>query len=395
MGANGSKNPPPSPYRWIVLGTFMATSIVAQMLWLTFSSLPPCGTAVLCATADNVTLLTAIYPLVFVVISIPTGMFIDLKGFRPSVLLGAVLLAVSGALRPFSTSFPLLLAIQGVGAVGQPFILNSISKLVRTWFPASEVATATGLGTLSIYIGLALGFGLTPVLAATWGTLGMFEAYGAFAVLAFVLFALAGREGPHPGAAGETTSLRAIFGMLRIRNVALLSALFFAGIGVFNSFATYVQPMLGARGVSADTAGELGGIMIIGGIAGALVISLIADRYHTLRRPLWVCVAVAVGLWALLGIGYGVVEESIVLLALGFFFMAALPLGLELSARSVSASAEGAANAVVWEFSQIGGTIMIFSFDAVGLSMGWTVTFFLAAGISLAMLAAGLLLRTE
>lgn len=390
MAGTVGKPKAPAGYRWVVLAAFMATSVVAQMLWITFSSLPPCSTAVLCPTTDNITYLTAIYPIVFVVISIPTGYLIDARGFRLPVLIGALCLAVSGILRPFSPSFAVLLAIQGVGAVGQPFILNSISKLVRAWFPAEEVATATGLGTLSIFVGLALGFGLTPVLASQIGAKAMLEVFGVVSVLAFAFFAAAARE---PGGAftpEKPPTFREIFGMLKVRNIALLSVLFFVGIGIFNSFATYLQPMLGARSVSASDAGLLGGVMIVGGIVGALVISVIADKYKTLRKPILGCLGLAVTLWALVGIGYGTLIESLVLLALGFFFMASLPLGLELSARSVSPSSEGAANAVVWEFSQIGGSVLIFVFDGVGLAYGWGLTFYLAAALAAVMLLASL-----
>ncbi len=373
----------------------MATSIVAQMLWLSFSALPPCTTNVLCPTADNVTFLTAIYPIVFVAISLPTGYFIDARGFRSPVILGATLLAVSGMLRPFAPSFPVLLALQGVGAVGQPFLLNSISKIARSWFPSSEVTTATGLGTLSIYIGLALGFGLTPVFASLQGTRGMLFTYGILAIVAAALFIGFGRE-PKQGVAPEKgPSFREIFGMLKIRNIALLSALFFLGIGVFNAFATYVQPMLLARGIANALGGILGGVMIIGGIAGALAMSVLADRFHTLRIPFLGCLGAATVLWMALGVMEGVVPETIVLFILGFFFMSALPLGLELSARSVSPSAEGAANALVWEFSQIGGSVLIFVFEGVGTTYGWTLTFFLAAAITASMLLFSFGLRSR
>ncbi len=389
MGESGPKGKPDA-YRWVVLSAFMGPSIVAQMLWITFAALPTCSTAVLCPTGANETWLTAIYPFVFFVISIPVGYLVDLRGFRSPVIVGAALLAASGLLRPFAPTFPLLLAVQGVGAVGQPFILNSISKLVRGWFPASEVATATGVGTLSIFIGIALGLGLTPVLAEGWGIPAMFELYGVIALLAFLLFAAVARDPPGARPREAPPTLRAIVGMLRVRNIVLLSALFFAGIGIFNSFATYVEPMLEARSVPLDLAGILGGGMILGGIVGAVVLSVVSDRYHTLRTPLLAALGVSAILWALLGIVSGTVPELLVLIAVGFCFMATLPLGLELAARSVPPSSEGAANALVWEFSQIGGTVLIFVFEGVGQGFGWTPTFFLAAVMVAVMLVLGL-----
>ena len=393
--------PPASPRRWAVLGAFMATSVVAQMLWITFSSpLPSCDVAVFCPSPSNavlfVNVMAATYPLAFVVVSLPVGYFVDSRGFRKAVLVGSGLLAVSGLLRPFSPNFVALLVFQGVGAVGQPFILNSISKMVRTWFPESEVATATGLGTLSIYIGLAIGLGATQAVDGALGVRNMLLVYGAVAALAFVLFIVFGHERKAGSSPEETPSFREVVGILRVRNIAILSALFFVGIGIFNAFASDLQWMLPARGIPSGLVNPLGGLLIFGGIFGALTMTVLADRYRTLIRPLWLSLIAATLLWAVLGVVKGTLPEALGLLVLGFFFMATLPLALDLSARSVPRSAEGAANAVVWEFSQIGGFALIFVFSDLGGAPGastWTLTFFLASGLCAVMLVLGLLLR--
>lgn len=400
--AQGPLPASPSPRRWGVLGAFMMTSIVAQVLWITFS--PPlsnCSVGVFCPTAANasffVNLMTATYPIAYVVISIPVGYFVDTRGFRKAVLVGATLLALSGLLRPFAPDLVLLVAFQGIGAVGQPFILNSISKVVRSWFPESEVATATGLGTLSIYIGLAIGLGATPAVDQALGVRDMLLLYGVVSALALLLFFWIGQERPRPSPPEHSPTLRETMGVLRVRNIAVLSALFFVGIGIFNAFASNLQWMLPSRGVPSDLVGPLGSLLIVGGIFGALTMTVLADRYHTLVRPLWLSLVASTLLWALLGLADGTWAEGIGLLVLGFFFMATLPLALDLSARSVPRSAEGAANAVVWEFSQIGGFALIFVFSSVGGAPGaatWTLTFFLASGLCAVMLALGLLLRS-
>ncbi|MDE1821514.1 MAG: MFS transporter [Euryarchaeota archaeon] len=373
----------------------MGPSIVAQMLWLTFSALPACGPAVFCQGTNNITWLSLTFPAAYIVISLPVGYLVDARGFRVSVLVGAALLALSGALRPFAPTFPLLLATQAVGALGQPFILNALSKLVRGWFPETEVATATGLGTLSIYLGLALGFGLPPVLAPALGVRSMLELYAGIAVLSFAVFFLVGAERKERPISDRSPTMREMLGSLGIRNIAVLCALFFVGIGIFNSLATYVVPVLGSRGVSASDAGLAGAVLIVGGILGALVMSVIADRYRTLRRPLLLSLLFSVPLWAFLGLVRGTLLEAAGLFVLGFFFMSTLPLGLELSVRSVGPSSEGAANAMVWEFSQIGGTVVVLGFLGFGSAYGWGSTFWLAAGFSALMLGLGALLRAK
>lgn len=395
--ADAASSGAPQGRRWAVLGAFMLASIVTQMLWITFSSpLSDCDVATFCPPPGGfglfAELLAATYPLAYVFISLPVGTFVDRRGFRAAVLWGAGLLAVSGVLRPFAPNFDLLLVFQGIGALGQPFILNSISKLVRTWFPAQEQSTATGVATLSIFIGLALGLGLTPAVDAWLGVVAMLEVYGALAVLALVIFYLAGQE-RDVVAPEHAPSLGEALRTLRIRNIALLSALFFVGIGIFNSLAANIGPMLEARSVPAAQVGTLGGVLILGGIFGALVMSVIADQKKTLLRPLLLALAVASGGWGVLAILGGTLDQAVGLFVVGFFFMSTLPLGLDLSARSVPVSAEGAANAVVWEFSQIGGFVLIFVFGGLGGAEGYTSTFYLSAALTLIMLVVGLFLR--
>ena len=126
--------------------------------------------------------------------------------------------------------------------------------------------------------------------------------------------------------------------------------------------------------------------MIIGGIAGSIVIPGLSDRYHPLKRPLLVSLALSAGLWYLLGILSGFDALALTFFVLGFFFVSALPLGLELSARSVEADAVGVANSIVWEFSQIGGVVLIFIFEGIAASSGWDSLFFVSALLTLAAL---------
>jgi hypothetical protein len=59
-------------------------------------------------------------------------------------------------------NYTLVLVAQIGIAIGQPFILNAITSVAAQWFPLQERATASGLGTLGMYLGITLGLlGLT------------------------------------------------------------------------------------------------------------------------------------------------------------------------------------------------------------------------------------------
>lgn len=385
----------PASSRWGVLAAYMLTGIVSQVLWITFSPIDSQASNVFGVSVGDVGLLSAVYLLVYVIMSIPAGYVIDSFGFRRAVLLGAALLAFSGVTRSLSSSFPVVLALQAVGGLGQPFILNSISKLVRAWFPEREAALATGIGTLSLFIGILIGLGLTPSLVGMLGFVPALLAYGGLSLLALLAFYVLGKERKKDVEAEERITVTRILNVLRNRNIIVLSFLFFVGLGIFNAVATWIQPLLATKDVGADLAGPLGSLLIIGGVIGSVVIPALADRYHTLKRPLLICLAASGVLWYLLGVLSGTFLIAVVLLTLGFFFVSALPLGLELSARSVEGRAAGVANAVVWEFSQVGGLVLILAYEVVSASSGWGLLFFLSSALTLVSLVSALFLRSK
>jgi MFS transporter, FLVCR family, MFS-domain-containing protein 7 len=383
----GSPAPAAQPYRWIVLVAYVAVCITAQLLWLSFSPILSLAATSYDTSAGSIGLLSAIYPLVFVLISIPSGYAVDKFGFRRALILGGALLSVSGLLRPFSPSFTALLAVQAIGAAGQPFVLNSISKLARAWFPAAETGAATGVGTASISLGVLLALVGTPPLAGALGIHGVLLLYGVVATSAWLAFLAFGREpraivsAERPGTSGS------ILEVVRNRNIVLVSALLFIVIGISNSFSTWIQPILGAHEIPAALAGLVGGGLVGGGIVGVIVISEASDRLHRFRPLLIVILVVAGLLWFTAAAFSGLTIELVLLALVGFFYLPAVTLGLEMSAIAAPTS-PGEANAVVWEFAQIGGFLVIFLFEGVGSAFGWGSTFYLSG--TLMFVGAGL-----
>jgi len=387
--------PRSSAYRWVVLVCYMLAGIVSQLLWITYSPILAQASNAYGVSQSEIGLLSAVYPLVYVIVSIPAGYLVDSAGFRKAILLGTSLLALSGLLRCFSPTFPVLLALQGFGAVGQPFILNSVSKVAKEWFPENEVALATGMGTLSLFIGIILGLGLTPALVDEFGLFGGLLVYGIFSFAVLFAFFVLGRESGRKDESVTAVRFSQVFSVLKNRNIILLSALFFVGLGIFNSFATWVDPLFSAKGIGTDLSGLLGGVMIIGGIAGSIVIPSLSDRFRTLKKPMLVSLALSTALWYILGAVGGILPISVTLLVLGFFFMSTLPLALELSARSLEEKLVGMANSVVWEFSQIGGFVLIIFYQIIAGFSGWGFLFYFSAFLTLVMLGFAFLLRAR
>jgi len=146
-----------SSYRWVVLTVFIFIALISQLLWLTFASITSEIANLYHVDAFDISLLSMVWPLVFVITAIPVGIYIDKKRFKKSVMVGTFFLAVFSVIRIFSTyeyNFLLLLISQTGAAISQPFIFGTITKLSCSWFSEKEQGLATGLGTIGLFLGM-------------------------------------------------------------------------------------------------------------------------------------------------------------------------------------------------------------------------------------------------
>ncbi len=352
------------PYRWLVLAVFMLVTFINQASWITFA--PITGEAARhYGTSDLlIGLLSMVFMIVYILLAVPSAWVIDSRGFRLAVGAGALLTAFFALARgAFAGSLTLVFISQVGIAVGQPLILGSITLLAASWFPAEERATAAGLGTLSIYLGILAALVLTPPLLLRFGMRGMLLGYGFVAVAAAALFLAVAREG-----AADSPRVAMFEGLkasLRNRDFLLLLVIFFIGLGLFNGVTTWIEAIVRPRGFGMDQAGLLGGAMLIGGIIGAVVVPLISDGLR--RRKPFIILALFGLLPGLVGITFA--ASYWLLLAsgfwFGFFLLSAGPIGFQYGAELTQPVPEGTSNTLLVLMGQISGILFIFAMDAL------------------------------
>ncbi|HSB91033.1 MAG TPA: MFS transporter [Anaerolineales bacterium] len=358
-------------YRWVVQVAFMLVVVVNQLLWITFAPITSTAAGFYHVSDLEIGLLSLSFMAVFIVMSIPASWVIDSRGLRLGVGIGAVLTAVFGLLRGLAGASYNLVLISQIGiAIGQPFVLNAITKVAARWFPMQERATASGLGSLAIYVGILMGLALTPYLTSALGIPGMLQVYGAFSVVAALAFAILIRERPPtPPCPPEQEARSLVLDGLRetIRKGAFirLMIVFFVGLGVFNAVTTWIENIVGPRGFSSEQAGIIGGVMIVGGMVGALVLPSLSDRYRK-RVPFIVgsLIGALVGLIGLtLAGGYGLLLASSFLL--GASLLSAGPIGFQYGAEIAYPAPEGTSNGLLLLMGQISGIAFILGMDAL------------------------------
>jgi cyanate permease len=357
-------------YRWIMLIVYMLVVAVNQMMWITFAPITSAAVQYYGVSDLRIGILSMIFMIVYLVVSIPASWVIDTYGIRIGVGTGVVLTGIFGMMRGLVTdNYNLLLLAQTGIAIGQPFLLNSITKVSARWFPVSERATASGLGTLAMYLGILLGIALTPFLVNSSGIGGMLHIYGSLSLAAVVIFLLLARERPptapcRPDQEERALALDGLRLIFRSRDFRWLMFIFFVGLGVFNAVTTWIENIVGPRGFSAEQAGITGGLMIIGGILGAVIIPLLSDHYRK-RKP-FIVISLAGATLSLAGITFATAYPFLLVsgAAFGFFLLSSGPIGFQYGAEVTYPVSEGTSNGFLILMGQVSGIAFIFGMDS-------------------------------
>jgi cyanate permease len=377
------------PQRWAVLAAYVVVAGVSQMLWLNFAPLLSQIQARYHVGELTASLLVLVFPLLYVLFSLHAGALTDRRGYRFTVGLGAWTMAAFACVRIYDATFAALLVGQIGIAVAQPYVVNGISKLVTDWFSEAQGAVATGLGTMGMFLGMAAGMAATPPLASAYGlrlTMVVFAAISLAAALAFTWLVHPNTQRPSVADAGAGG-----FGtLLRDRRLLVLFALAFLGLGVFNGLTTWLEAMVAPHGIDATQAGLVGGVLIVGGIVGAVVIPLASDL--TRRRKPFLLLCVVGALATIYPIGSSHRYGLVMLMGglHGFFFMPALALLLEMCAQIAGARSAGAATSLVMLTGNAGGVVVILAMDAVRAGKDYHPAVLLMVGLlALTLVLAG------
>jgi cyanate permease len=363
-------------YRWIMLGVFMIVVLTNQLMWITFAPITGNAASYYGVSDFSIGFLSMSFMVVYVVISIPASWVIDKFGIRLAVGTGALFTGGFGLMRGLVPANYTLVLIAQIGiAIGQPFILNAITKLAARWFPIRERATAAGLGTLAMYVGILLGMAITPYFTIRYGMEKMLLIYGvASAVTTFIFFVFVKERPLTPPCPADQEERSLVFDglkqIIRQPEFIWLMLIFFIGLGVFNGVATWIEDIVRPRGFSATQAGIIGGLMIAGGVIGALVLPPLSDHFR--KRIPFIMIALTGAILGLIGITFATTYMLILTSSfiLGFFLLSAGPIGFQYGAELAFPAPEGTSNGLLLLMGQISGIVFIIGMDVFKSAAG-------------------------
>ncbi len=376
---------PVSPYRWVVLVLFMLPAISTQIQWITFAPIAKDAAALYTGgNTETLDLLAVVFMLVYIPMSFPASWCIDRFGLKWGTGIGVIILGVCGFLRIFAPDFTWLMVFQVGCAIGQPFVLNSFTKLAGNWFPEEEEALASGLITMSLFLGLTIAMFAGDFIMANYRQAGdpqkgmdiILNIYGIFSLAGMVLYLFLVKDKPktppNPIAAEKkVTMLIGIRALFKNRDFLYLLGAFFIGLGAFNAISSKIDYIFN-RPLDIDPSlapGIIGGLIILGGMFGAVILSALSDKFH--KRKIFMILSMGVSLPLTVALNYfpGIVILGMAAFTFGFFLVSALPIGLTYAVEKTHPVPEATSNGILMLSGQISGILMALFFNMIAITV--------------------------
>ena len=383
-------------YRWVVLGAFAVLNALVQLNWIAFAPVTSDAASFYGVGELEVGVLSLVFMVVFIVVSIPASYVIDTYGIRVGIGVGALLTGIFALTRGLNADAYTPVLISQIGlAAGQPFVMNAITKVGVRWFPLSERATAAAIPSLAQFVGIIVAMAATPYLVRSSGMEGMLMVYGILSVVGAVAALILIRERPPtpPDLTDDEQRTRVFEGLRRIfaqRDMQILLLLFFVGLGMFNAISTWIEQIVAPRGFGPEQAGMVGALMVVGGIVGAGTLPVMSDRRR--RRKPFLLLAVSGMAPGLIGLAFaeGYPPLLVSSFVFGFFLMSAYPLGFQYSAEISYPAPESTSQGIIVMAGQISGILFILGMDAfrseeTGSMIGSMVVFIVLTALIIAL----------
>jgi MFS family permease len=365
------------PYRWVILVVYMFVAALTQLYWLNFAAIETYIEDLLKIPASDVQWFTLVFPLVQVILTIPAGMIIDKIGFKWGVGIGAIFTGVFSLLRLADPSSFAVLLISQIGiSVGQPFVLNGVTKLATDWFSPKEEATAVGLGSLALFIGMMVALGATPIMVEALGFIPMLWIYAMAGIVGTLAFLLLVRSRPaspsRPPETGlQTSSWGGIKYILNNKNFILLGFVAFVGIGAFNGLATWLEKILHElHSIPMTDASTISTVLVFSGLIGCFVIPLVSDKLK--RRKPFLILASVIGAIGIIGLIFlrGYISNVVDAILIGFFLISALPIMLTMSAEITGPKYAGVSVGYLQLLGNVAAVVLVPSMESLRSATG-------------------------
>jgi cyanate permease len=226
------------------------------------------------------------WPLVYIAMAVPAGALLDRFGVRPCLLVAALLMTASVALRAAADGFPMLFLAVALFGVGGPLVSVGSPKLISSWFSGKERGLAIGIYSTGPTLGAICVLSLTnsvlmPLTGQSWRlTLLAYAATTAFAGLVWLAIsshpAARARDTHGPRHSSLRSQLTVFAALLALKPVRIVLGVA-VGMFMFNhTLNNWLPEMLRHGGMDAVSAGFWASVPSLVGTGAALTLPRLA-----------------------------------------------------------------------------------------------------------------------
>lgn len=257
----------------LILG-FILITFASQSIWVTFSPVVTNVAEELKVSKELVGYLAVLYPLFFLILTIPSGILLD-RNFRFWLTFGALMTFLGGFGRIFMPhSYAWLFVCQLFSAIGQPFLLNGFVPFASRLYEEKR-ALVVSILSLSMYLGTIFALATGYMLYTSGGIQMLILPSAVVSILGIAIFAI--------GISGFVdTKKQAVFKfepreVITKKDLWIIGCILGLGVAAFDNLATWLQPALETVKLG-EIAGDAVALAILFGLIGITFIPSLVSK---------------------------------------------------------------------------------------------------------------------
>ncbi|XP_063909837.1 uncharacterized MFS-type transporter C09D4.1-like [Zophobas morio] len=371
--------------RWIILTLYILYAAINAFQWFEYAIIANVIMKFYGVSSVSVDWTSIIYMALYMPMVIPASYLMEKLDLRKIAIIGVLGTATGTIIKIFSLSpdrMWMTYLAQTILSSMQVFILALPPRIAATWFGAKEVSLACALGVFGTQLGQALGFLIPPMVVKNSDNLEqisdelgvLIKSLAVFtSIVTIIILAYFPARPPLPPnqvicEERESSFLKSLKKLLSDRSFGFHAVAYGINIAVFVSISTLLnQFMLFYFAGSEEDAGRIGLIMVVLGMAGAIVFGHVLDKTHSYKRTtLSMYIS---SLLSVIAFMYSLKYRSKIFVYIsgalvGLFINAYMPVGLELAIELTYPEPESTSSGILISMTQTLGVIFT-------LLLGW------------------------
>ena len=373
---------------WFILIIVLLASMAAPLNQFKVPPVMPLLMTALGQSACQAGLLMSLFAVTGLFLAIPAGFILQRLGYHVTGVIALFSLIIGTGIGIQSRGMSSMLLSRFIEGAGMSLMSVVAPAIIAMRFTAEQRGKAMGIWATWVPLGSTIMFLLAPPLAGRWGWQGVWSFaffYTIVVGLCFFLFIRPVQPSPGQSNTSTATGLKELGGVLRNRDLWLISLVFCCFNFVYVAFVTWAPTFLHqVRHVSMGRASLVVSVTSIFTIAACPTAGWISDKIGSRKR---ICVFPMILMAILVPLGSSVNEDLFLVLVAAMGFVSGfVPAGVFSAAVEVVGDERlgGMAMAVI-QIGQNAGMLLgplVFG-QVVEAGGGWQAAFWILAPVSL------------